>query len=117
MQFAAVLSVAVLRTCSVALRRKDPDEALSMWRALVEGRYSLVDRFESDGKRFLVAYEIPPGLQDPRGLTGRERAVASLLALVLPDKLIAYELGLAEGTVRRLGRDHDRPPRRSVVRS
>ncbi|MBX3210033.1 MAG: helix-turn-helix transcriptional regulator [Labilithrix sp.] len=82
------------------LRRTDPERALVLWRALVDGRYSLVDRFESDGKRYVIAYENAPGAADPRGLSPRERAVASLLALALPDKLIAYELGLAEGTVR-----------------
>jgi DNA-binding NarL/FixJ family response regulator len=82
------------------LRRKDPAEALELWRALVLGRYSLVDRYESDGRRFVVAYENTPGLLDPRALTGRESAVAALLAIALPDKLIAYELGMSEGTVR-----------------
>jgi DNA-binding NarL/FixJ family response regulator len=82
------------------LGRKDPSEALDLWRALVLGRYSLVDRYERDGRRFVVAYENSPGLLDPRALTGRESAVAGLLALALPDKQIAYELGISEGTVR-----------------
>jgi DNA-binding NarL/FixJ family response regulator len=94
------LRLAVRRIERARLRRTAPEDALRMWRALVEGRYSLVDRFESDGKRFVVAYENAPGSVDPRGLTEKERAVAGLLALGLPDKLIAYELGLGEGTVR-----------------
>jgi hypothetical protein len=31
--------------------RSEPDAALDNWEALVEGRWSLVDRFDSDGKR------------------------------------------------------------------
>jgi len=82
------------------LSRRAPEESLRIWRALVDGHYSLVERFESDGKRFVIAYENPPGAVDPRGLTRRERAVAGLLALALPDRQLAYELGLSEGTVR-----------------
>ena len=35
--------------------RSDPDAAMDRWEALVDGRWSLVDRFDSDGKRFVVA--------------------------------------------------------------
>lgn len=94
------LRAAVRRIERARLRKTDTEEAMRLWRALVDGRYSLVDRFESDGKRFVVAYENAPGSVDPRGLTTKERAVAGLLAIGLPDKLIAYELGLGEGTVR-----------------
>ena len=37
------------------LRGTDEDEALELWQGLVAGRWSLVDRFDSDGRRFLVA--------------------------------------------------------------
>ena len=45
--------------------------------ALLEGRWSLVDRFDSDGRRFIVAYRNPPGVLNPRRLTAREREVAA----------------------------------------
>jgi hypothetical protein len=35
--------------------RSEPDTALDNWKALVEGRWSLVDRFDSDGKRYVIA--------------------------------------------------------------
>ena len=34
-----------------------------------DGRYTVVDRFDTDGRRYVVAYENPPNVRDPRGLT------------------------------------------------
>lgn len=80
-------------------RRRDPDAASDAWTALVSGRWSLVDHFESGGRRFIVARRNPLGVSDPRALTERERAVAHLAALGKSNKLIAYELGLSTATV------------------
>ena len=57
--------------------RSDPDAAMESWEGLVDGRWSLVDRFDTDGKRFVVAVKNDPAHPDPRGLTPREREVAS----------------------------------------
>lgn len=81
------------------LRRTDADAALASWEALLRGEYSVVDRFESDGRRYVVAFVNGPQLVDPRGLTAAEGAVAAWAARGHPQKLIAYELGLAQGTV------------------
>ena len=48
-------------------QREDPDQALTIWEGLVAGRWSLVDRFESDGKRYVVARANDPELGDPPG--------------------------------------------------
>jgi DNA-binding CsgD family transcriptional regulator len=80
-------------------RRTDPHEATEAWRALVTGRWSLVDRFESDGRRYLVARPNEVRVPDPRALTARERAVAQLAALGKANKLIGYELGISPSTV------------------
>lgn len=77
----------------------DPDEALELWSGLVDGRWSLVDRFESDGRRFLVACRNDPRRADPRALTRTERAVLPYAAMGHPNKVIAYELGLSETSV------------------
>ncbi len=82
------------------LRHTDEREAVRIWQSLVAGRYSLIDRFESDGRRYVVAHENPPSAPDPRGLTAGERIVAGWVAHGHSDKLIAYELGWPEGTVR-----------------
>jgi len=80
-------------------RRTDPARATEAWTALVSGRWSLVDRFERGGRRFIVAHRNTHALPDPRSLTERERTVAHLAALGKSNKLIAYEVGLGESTV------------------
>lgn len=97
----AVLRERVLRLERVRDRASgtSPDEVLASWRALVSGRYTLVGRIESDGRRLVVAYENPPGVRDPRGLTRMEAAVAGWIIRGHPQKLIGYELGVSVGTV------------------
>ncbi len=80
--------------------RRHPDAAIDAWTALVDGRWSLVDHFESDGKRFMLAVENPaepPRTRAP--LSPEERPVLHLVAMGHANKLIAYELGLPLGTV------------------
>ena len=87
-----------------SLRRKNPDEALSMWRALVSGRWSLVDKFDTDGRRFLVAHKNDPKTRALAALTAREQQVTAYLVLGHSNKRIAYELGLSESTVSEVSR-------------
>jgi DNA-binding CsgD family transcriptional regulator len=81
------------------LRRNDPQEALELWRALCAGRWSLVDRFESDGRRFLIAHRNQPHLPNLRGLSQREASVAAFAQLGQSNKEIAYTLGLSPSSV------------------
>ncbi|MFT3924465.1 MAG: LuxR C-terminal-related transcriptional regulator [Myxococcales bacterium] len=67
--------------------------------ALLSGRWSLVDRFDTDGRRYVVAYRNPAGLVDPRGLTPQERDVAALAALGNLNKEIAGDLGVSMSSV------------------
>jgi DNA-binding CsgD family transcriptional regulator len=80
-------------------RRSDPDGATEAWTAMVSGRWSLVDRFERGGRRYVVARRNEHALRDPRALTSRERVIVHLAALGKSNKLIGYELGLAESTI------------------
>ena len=80
-------------------RNRDPEDAVAIWRALVSGRWSLVDRFESDGRHFLIARENKLETPPVRPLSERERQVVALAARGRSNKLIAYELGIAVGTV------------------
>jgi hypothetical protein len=51
------------------------------WPGLTSGRSSLVDRFDSDGRRFVVAVKNDPEFPDPRGLTTRERQVCEFIGI------------------------------------
>lgn len=77
------------------LRKDDPLEALETWKALVSGRWSMVDWFDSDGRRFILAIPNPPEIRDPRGLTEQERQVVTYVLLGETNKLVAYRLGLS----------------------
>jgi len=81
------------------LRRQDPELALEMWTALVDGRWSLVDWFDTDDRRFVLAVPNPPEVRDPRGLSEQESQVATYAALGETNKLIAYRLGLSQSRV------------------
>jgi len=80
--------------------RDDSERAVEAWRVLVRERWSLVDHFESDGKRYIFARRNVSDIDGPRSLTERERQILARLVLGRSPKLIAYELGLAASTVR-----------------
>jgi DNA-binding CsgD family transcriptional regulator len=82
-----------------SLRRRDPEEAIAIWRAMVSGRWSLLDHVDSDGRRYILAHRNDPQTPDARGLTLRERQVLAYATLGHSNKVIAYELGLSMSTV------------------
>lgn len=82
-----------------SLRRRDPPAALDTWRGLVDGRWSLIDTFDSDGRRFLVARGNSPEARDPRALSPHEQRIVGFAALGHSNKEIAYTLGLSISTV------------------
>jgi len=92
----AVRSMEQARRANV---RSSPDRALELWRGLVAGQWSLVDHWESDGRRYVAAYSNRLGLRDPRGLTPTEQSVLRYLALGATNKEASYALGLSGKTV------------------
>ncbi len=90
------LRTAVLRRekARTRLRQSQPDEALELFEGLVDGRFTVVDRFDNDGRRYLVAFENPPELAALRALTAREREILCRAIEGEPLKRIALELGL-----------------------
>jgi DNA-binding CsgD family transcriptional regulator len=94
-----------LRDAALAIDRArqrepaDQERALGTWKAMVEGRFTLVERFESDGRRVFVAQANEPATRRRHALSLTERTVVAMAALSHPSKLIAYELGLAESTI------------------
>ena len=81
------------------LRRKDPDEAVTAWQALVSGQWTIVDSVERDGKRMLLARKNPLAGADLLQLTPGESEVAWLVSLGHSNKYVAYELGLPLSTI------------------
>jgi DNA-binding CsgD family transcriptional regulator len=89
----------------------EPPAPLALWRNLVEGRWKLVDRFQTDGCLYYVACESPPGRWPPPALNRKERCLAALVGSGLSEKAAGYALGvgpsalsaLLRGTLVKLG--------------
>ena len=82
-----------------AVDRADAGMASAHWEALVHGRWSMLDRFDADGRRFVVAVCNDSPCCDPRGLTPRERQVAEFAGQGKAVKEIAYLMGVTEAAV------------------
>jgi DNA-binding CsgD family transcriptional regulator len=82
-----------------SMRDTDPDAALQIWKALVRGRWSIVDWFDTDGRRFVLAIPNSPEVTDPRGLSERESQVVAFAVRGHTNKMIAYRLGLSTSRV------------------
>lgn len=70
------------------------------WVPFIDGRWTLVDWFERNGRRFVLAAENLPQAPSVLLLSARERDVVRCALRGLHNKAIAYELGLADSTVR-----------------
>jgi DNA-binding CsgD family transcriptional regulator len=81
--------------------RRDIEMATRRWRPLVASSWSLLDEFDTDGKRFVVAVDNAPPTRAWQGsLSEREQHVLTQASLGHSNKEIAYELGLSHATVR-----------------
>ncbi len=94
---AAAHSIAALRTKA---RRRSGVAALDVWHPLVDARWTLVERFEENGRRYVVARENQARATGLDMLTDRERQVVLQAALGFTNKQIAYALGISDSTVR-----------------
>jgi DNA-binding CsgD family transcriptional regulator len=83
-----------------ARRGADMPGGLERWRPLTGARWTLVDSFERDGARYVVARENQPELRGLAALSTRERQVVAYLALGQSTKETAYALGISDVTVR-----------------
>jgi DNA-binding NarL/FixJ family response regulator len=79
--------------------RDDAEHSVELWRGLVAGRWSLVEHFERDGRRYFLAHKNDPELAPDRRLSPREAQVLAYAELGYSNKLIAYSLGLSSSTV------------------
>ena len=80
-------------------RRSESDRAVLDWKVLVEHRWSLLDHFDRDGKRYLLACRNAPSAPASALLSPRERQVVLLAVRGHSNKLIGYELGITTSTV------------------
>lgn len=80
-------------------QRRQPDASLDLWKALVAGQWSLIDHFDTDQRRYVVAVKNDPDMPDPRGLTRRERQIAEFFGMGRHIKEIGYILGLSPSTI------------------
>jgi DNA-binding CsgD family transcriptional regulator len=83
-----------------ASSRDDSALALESWKGLVASRWSLVDSFQQDGQRYVIARENLPPVTGPAALTPTERAVLTYLGRGSSTKETAYALGVSDSTVR-----------------
>ena len=90
---------ALVRIDAARAERSDPERSVALWRGLVAGRWSLVEHFERDGRRYYLAHKNDPELAPDRTLTAQERVVLGYAELGHSNKLISYELGLAPSTI------------------
>jgi DNA-binding CsgD family transcriptional regulator len=82
-------------------RRGREDRAVAEWTGLIAARWSLVDHFEADGKRWLLARRNDvASVGDAAALSPRELQAVAFAALGHDNKLIAYEMGITAETVR-----------------
>ena len=79
--------------------RSSPEDALALWKGLVAGEWSLVEQWETGGRRYVAAYRNPPRVRDPRALTATEKSVLGYVTLGATNKDVMYALGLPAGTV------------------
>jgi hypothetical protein len=67
---------------------QDADESLASFEGLVAGRWSIVQNFESDGRRYLVAIQNQPGQIAAAALSPNEAHSLLLRAQGLTNKLM-----------------------------
>lgn len=91
-------SVIALDRARLRRRRREPG-AVDDWRALVEGRYSVVPRDDIDGKRFYLLVRNPAVTEPHARFTAREIEVLRVAARGFTGKGTAYALGLSEASV------------------
>jgi DNA-binding CsgD family transcriptional regulator len=76
-----------------------PATALELWKGLPSARWTLIDHYERDGRRYLLAIRNDAPVTQLRELSAREQQVIALVARGRTNKLTAYELGLSEAAV------------------
>jgi DNA-binding CsgD family transcriptional regulator len=83
----------------MALTILGADDASAHLDALADGEWGIVDDFDRDGRRYVVAIRSPRVRPGRRRLTEREAQVVALVATGRRNREVARELGLGVSTV------------------
>ncbi len=75
------------------------ERAREVWRGLVHGSWSCIDRHEAAGRRYVIAMPHARPSRDGRALTPREALVAAFASDGRSEKWIGYTLGVSRSTV------------------
>lgn len=81
-------------------RAADAPAGALAWPGRITDRFMLIDHFERDGRRFLVAVDSRPGASRLLRLSLREREVLHHAMRGSSNKEIGSDLGLSDSTVR-----------------
>lgn len=84
---------------SKARRRVRGAVTRHLWQPLVDRRWTLIDRYDTDGRRLYVAVKNALEFQSDRALSTREQQVARIAAQGMANKEIAYALGLSVSSI------------------
>lgn len=82
-----------------SLRGQNAAAAVEIWRALVQGDWSLVDYAVEGNRRYLVAKQNAVPTPPETRLSDRQRQILHYACQGHSNKLIAYELGLSPATI------------------
>jgi len=96
----ADLSVTAKARDRARTAKAEPGQSLRSWRPLTHARWTLVDSFEENGARYIVARENQACFDGLESLTDRERQAVVYLAIGQSTKETAYALGISDVTVR-----------------
>jgi DNA-binding CsgD family transcriptional regulator len=93
-------AVAALEGARAGRKTRHPLDSALAWPTAVGERWTLVDHFDSDGRRFLLAVDnrsVPPR---PKPLSEREIEVVRHALRGSSNKEIAFDLGVAHSTIK-----------------
>ena len=96
-----ILRDAALRAerARTARTRRDTSTALDLWQELIAGRWTLIQRFDADGRRFLLARRNAAAVQKYVQLTSREQDVTRRVLGGESNKSIAHDLLVTEAAI------------------
>lgn len=76
---------------------EERDALATLWHQVTSGRFRIVDWYDRDGRRYVVARPAGPA-EVPSRFSARQRRAVALRASGASVKVIAAELGISMGT-------------------